>query len=61
MAAAREDLARLDPEVTVSVGFSTLTEDDTVTSLVARADAELFEGRRRDRDDDGVPDGAGAA
>lgn len=47
--AARSDLAQLAPPVSVSTGLSVLTDGDTLTTLVARADAALFEARRRRR------------
>ncbi len=47
--ATRTDLARLDPRVYVSFGLAGLQEDDTVTTLIERADQALFEARRRGR------------
>lgn len=48
--ATRADLARLDPQVSVSFGLTGLRTDDTVTSLIGRADEALFEARGRRRD-----------
>ena len=49
VAAARSDLADLDPRVFVSTGLSTLEAEDTLTTLVARADATMIEARRQRR------------
>jgi diguanylate cyclase (GGDEF)-like protein len=43
--ATRADLARLDPQVFVSFGLAGLRADDTVTTLIARADQALFDSR----------------
>jgi diguanylate cyclase (GGDEF)-like protein len=45
--ATRADLARLDPRVFVSFGLVGLRTDDTVTTLIERADQALFETRGR--------------
>ena len=45
--ATRADLARLDPRVFVSFGLAGLRQDDTVRSLIERADQALFEARGR--------------
>ena len=37
-------------EVTVSVGITEARSDDTVSSLVARADARMYEAKRQGRD-----------
>jgi diguanylate cyclase (GGDEF)-like protein len=43
--ATRADLGRLDPRVSVSFGLAGLRADDTVTTLVERADQALFDKR----------------
>jgi diguanylate cyclase (GGDEF)-like protein len=45
--ATRADLGRLDPRVSVSFGLAGLRADDTVTTLVERADQALFDARAR--------------
>jgi diguanylate cyclase (GGDEF)-like protein len=47
IAAARADLAALDPIVAVSFGLATMTAGDTMASLVGRADSALIEARQR--------------
>jgi diguanylate cyclase (GGDEF)-like protein len=47
--AARADLSRLDPVVSVSFGLAGLVEGDTMASLIGRADTALLEARRRVR------------
>lgn len=44
------DLARLDPRVSVSFGLAGLRKEDTVMSLIERADQALFDARGRRRD-----------
>jgi diguanylate cyclase (GGDEF)-like protein len=46
---ARSDLAQLDPSISVSTGLAVLEDEDTLTMLVARADAALIEARRQRR------------
>jgi diguanylate cyclase (GGDEF)-like protein len=45
--AARSDLRGLDPVVAVSFGLATMTDGDTMASLVGRADTALLEARTR--------------
>jgi GGDEF domain-containing protein len=39
-------LSRLHPGAEISVGLALLGEDDTVDALVARADQDMYAGRR---------------
>jgi len=47
IAAARSDLSGLDPVIEVSFGLASLSEGDTMASLVGRADTALLDARTR--------------
>jgi len=44
---AQTDLGELRPGASISTGFATLRQSDTLATLVERADAALLEGRKR--------------